>query len=150
MLNVRILTVNQFNDPDNYPQLHLTSETLTWDLSTDHYEQQEDVMMDLTGNFLPHDLVRGQRHLYVIDSISSASDDLLDINEDNNFHDILLSHIVISRIDTGINFLTGNVQARKTLKTLAKHRGISPSAAKWTVVKTTQQGVWTCLTPMLL
>ena len=101
LLNVRIPTVDQFDDQDNYPQLYLTSETLTWDPLTDHNEQQEDVMTDLTGNFLTHDLVREQRH-------STSLIHLLDINDNNNFHDILSSHIVISSIDTGIN-LTGNV-----------------------------------------
>jgi hypothetical protein len=45
LLNVRTVTINEFNGQD-YPQLHLTSETLTWDPTTNLYEQQENAMMD--------------------------------------------------------------------------------------------------------
>ncbi len=45
LLNVRTVTVSKFNSQD-YPQLHLTSETLTWDPTTTLYEQQENAMTD--------------------------------------------------------------------------------------------------------
>jgi hypothetical protein len=37
LLNVRTVTINEFTSQD-YPQLHLTSETLTWDPTTNLYE----------------------------------------------------------------------------------------------------------------
>jgi hypothetical protein len=45
LLNVRTVTINEFNSQD-YQQLHLTSETLTWYPTTNLYEQQENAMMD--------------------------------------------------------------------------------------------------------
>ena len=109
-------------------------------------------MTDLTGDIMTYASVRGQQPSYIINSISSTSMDMLDIIDDDNFYDILSSCIVISSINTGIS-LTGNVRAHKTpgvdFKTLARHWGILPSAAQQTIIKTTQQGVWTCLTPTL-
>jgi hypothetical protein len=49
LLNVRTVTINEFNSHD-YPQPHLTSETLTWDPTTKLYEQQENAMMDYSSN----------------------------------------------------------------------------------------------------
>ncbi len=40
VLNVRSTTINEFNSHDHL-RLHLTSETLTWDPTTDLYEHQE-------------------------------------------------------------------------------------------------------------
>jgi hypothetical protein len=40
LLNVRSTTINEYNSHDHL-RLHLTSETLTWDPTTDLYEQQE-------------------------------------------------------------------------------------------------------------
>ena len=98
-------------------------------------------MTHLTGNIVAYAFMRGQQPSYIIDSISSMSMDLMDITHDDNFYDILSSHIVISSIDTGIN-LTGNVRACKNpgidFKTLARCWGILPSAAQQTIVKTTQ------------
>jgi hypothetical protein len=45
LLNIRTVTVDEFNSQD-YPCLHLISETLTWDPTTTLYEQQENAMMD--------------------------------------------------------------------------------------------------------
>ncbi len=56
LLNVGSVTINEFNSHD-YPRLHLTSETLTWDPTTDLYEQQEHTMMDYSGNIV-HDAAR--------------------------------------------------------------------------------------------
>ncbi len=39
LLNVRTVTINEFNSQD-YTRLHMTSETLTWDPTTTLYEQQ--------------------------------------------------------------------------------------------------------------
>ncbi len=51
VLNVRSTTIDEFNSHDNLT-LHLTSETLTWDPTTDLYEQQEHAMMDYSGNIV--------------------------------------------------------------------------------------------------
>ncbi len=58
LLNVRTVTINEFNSRD-YPRLHLTSETLTWDPTTNQYEQQENAMMDYSGNIIRDAAVRG-------------------------------------------------------------------------------------------
>jgi hypothetical protein len=53
------VTINEFNSQD-YPRLHLTSETLTWDPTTNLYEQQENAMMDYSGNIVHDAAVRRQ------------------------------------------------------------------------------------------
>jgi hypothetical protein len=60
LLNVRTVTIaiNKFNSQD-YPELHLTSETLTWDPMTNLYEQQENAMMDYSDNIGCDAAVRG-------------------------------------------------------------------------------------------
>jgi hypothetical protein len=58
LLNVRSTTINEFNSHD-YLRLHLTSETLTWDSTTDLYEQQEHAMMDYSGNIIRDAAMRG-------------------------------------------------------------------------------------------
>ncbi len=60
MLNVRSVTIDEFNSHD-YLRLHLTSETLTWDPTTDLYEQQEQAMMDYSGNIDRDTAVRGPK-----------------------------------------------------------------------------------------
>jgi hypothetical protein len=60
LLNVRSVTINEFNSHD-YLRLHLTSETLTWDPTTDPYEQQEHAMMDYSGNILRDAAVKGPK-----------------------------------------------------------------------------------------
>jgi hypothetical protein len=59
LLNVRTLTIDEFNSQD-YPRLHLTSETLTWDPTTNLYKQQENAMMDYSGNIVCDAAMRGQ------------------------------------------------------------------------------------------
>jgi hypothetical protein len=53
VLNVRSTTIDEFNSHD-HSRLHLTSETLTWEPTTDLYEKQEHAMMDYSGNIV-HD-----------------------------------------------------------------------------------------------
>jgi hypothetical protein len=60
VLNVRNVTINEFNSHD-YLRLHLTSETLAWDPTTDLYEQQEHAMMDYSGNIIRDAVVRGPK-----------------------------------------------------------------------------------------
>jgi hypothetical protein len=58
VINVRSTTINEFNSHDHL-RLHLTSETLTWDPTTDLYEQQEHAMMDYSGNIIRDAALRG-------------------------------------------------------------------------------------------
>jgi hypothetical protein len=44
----------------HYYHLTLTSETLTWDPMTILYEQQENAMMDYSGNIVSDAAMRGQ------------------------------------------------------------------------------------------
>ncbi len=60
LLNVRSTTINEFKSHD-YLRLHLTSETLAWDPTTDLYEQQEHAMMDYSGNIVRDAAVRGPK-----------------------------------------------------------------------------------------
>ncbi len=76
--------------------------------------------------------------------------DLADLTHDCNFHQVLTSHVVVSSINAS---LSGHVRSHKTaptdFMTLAGLWMITPDRAKKTVQRTTQQGVCTCLNPML-
>jgi hypothetical protein len=95
LLNVRTLTVDQFND-QTIPRLHLTSETLTWDPSTTTYTDQEAAMMDFTGVVETRTRVWGKFPAVIH---AMATSDLIDITHDNHFAQALLAQVVISPID---------------------------------------------------
>jgi hypothetical protein len=139
LLNVRGITLDEWNS-DAFKRLHLTSETLAWDPMTTLYEEQEAAMIDYLGHV---------NHL-VINSLSSLTTDQADITNDENFYDVLASHVQISSIETSLN---GHIRSCKTApidpQTLAARWMISPERAKRTVVMTTQRGVRTCLNPTL-
>ncbi len=82
--------------------------------------------------------------------LSSLTTDQADVTDDNNFYDVLASHVQISSIKTS---LSEHIPSRKTApidpQTLAAHWMISLERAKQTVVMTTQRGVRTCLNPTL-
>jgi hypothetical protein len=59
LLNVKTVTIDEFNSQD-YPRLQLTSETLTWDPTTNLYEQQENAMMDYSGHIVRDAALRGK------------------------------------------------------------------------------------------
>ncbi len=65
LLNVKTVTIDEFNSQD-YPRLHLTSETLTWDPMTNLYEQQENAMMDYSGNIVHDVAVRRQAPTIIV------------------------------------------------------------------------------------
>ncbi len=100
MLNVRSVTINEFNSHD-YLRLHLTSEILTWDPTTDLYEQQEHAMMDYSGNIVCDAAVRGAK--LILNELQSLNTDLADLTHDCNFHQVLTSHIVVSSIDASLS-----------------------------------------------
>ncbi len=147
LLNVRSVTINEFNSHD-YLRMHLTSETLTWDLMTDLYEQQEHAMMDYLGNIVHDAAVRGPK--LILNELQSLTTDLADLTQASNFHQILTSHVVISSVNAS---LSGHVGLCKTapidFMTLAGRWMIALDRAKKTVQRTTQQGVRTCLNPTL-
>jgi hypothetical protein len=147
LLNVRSVTIDEFNSHD-YLRLHLTSEILTWDPTTDLYEQQEHAMMDYSGNIVRDAAVRGPT--LILNELQSLTTDLADLTHDCNFHQVLTSHVVVSSVNAS---LSGHVRSCKTapidFMTLAGRWMIAPDHAKKTVQRTTQQGVCTCLNPML-
>jgi hypothetical protein len=108
VLNVRSMTINEFNS-HNHLRLHLTSETLTWDPTTNLYEQQEHAMMDYSGNIVRDALMRGPK--LILNELQSLTTDLADLTHDCNFHQVLTAHVIMSSIDSS---LSGHVRSRKT------------------------------------
>ncbi len=92
LLNVRAPTLNEWNS-DAFRQLHLTSETLTWDPTTTLYEDQELAMTDYSGNVVRLDALRGQVSSLVINSLFSLTADYADVIDDNNFYWVLSSMV---------------------------------------------------------
>ncbi len=126
----------------------MTSETLTWDPTTDLYEQQEHAITDYSGNIVRDAAMRGPQ--LILNELQSSTTDLADLTHDCNFHQVLTANIVVSSVDSS---LSGHVRSRKTapidFMTLAGWWMIAPDRAKKTVQRTTQWGVRTCLNPML-
>ncbi len=147
VLNVRSITIDEFNSHD-YLRLHLTSETLTWDPTTDLYEQQEHDMMDYSGNIVRDAAVRGPK--LILNELQSLTTDLADLADDCNFHQVLTAHVVVSCINSS---LSEHVRSCKTapidFMTLSGRWMIALDRAKKTVQRTAQQGVHTCLNPTL-
>jgi hypothetical protein len=96
LLNVRGITLDEWNS-DAFKWLHLTSETLTWDPSTTHYEEQEAAMVDYSGHVvMTAQPLMGRINHLVINLLSSLTTDQADITDDENFYDVLASHVWIS------------------------------------------------------
>jgi hypothetical protein len=145
LLKVRTVTIDEFNSQD-YPRLHLPSETLIWDPTTILYEQQENAMMDYSGNVIPDADARGQVPTLIVNELQSLTTYMADMMHNCNFHQVLTSHVVVSSISAS---LSRHVRLRKTapidFMTLAARWMIALDRAKKTVQLTTQQGVCTCL-----
>jgi hypothetical protein len=109
VLNVRSVTINEFNSHD-YLKLHLTSETLTWDPTTDLYEQQEHAMMDYSGNIVRDAAVRGPQ--LILNELQSLTTDLADLTHDCNFTQVLTALVIVSSVNSS---LSGHVQSCKSL-----------------------------------
>ncbi len=107
LLNVRTVTINDLNSQD-YLQLHLTSETLTWDPTTNLYEQQENAMMNYSGNIVCDAAVRGQVPTLIVNELQLLTTDMADMMHDCNFHQVLTSHVVVSSINAS---LSGHVRS---------------------------------------
>ncbi len=131
VLNARSMTIDEFNSHDHL-RLHLTSETLTWDPTTDLYEQQEHAMMDYSGNIVRDAAVRGPQ--LIVNELQSLTTYLADLMHDCNFHQVLTAHVVVSSVNSS---LSGHVRSRKSapidFMTLAGRWMIAPDHAKKTV-----------------
>ena len=108
LLHARNVTADDFYN-DDIPRIDLTSETLTWDPSTTLYEEQENGMTDHSGAIVRDAAVRGPD--LVVSALHSLTTDQADILHDRNFHQVLLSHVDISSMDTSLN---GHIRMRKT------------------------------------
>jgi hypothetical protein len=102
LLNVRTVTINEFNSQD-YPRLHLTSEILTWDPTTNLYEQQENAMMDYSGNIVRDAAMRGQVPALILNELQLLTTDMADMMHDCNFPQVLTSHVIISSVNTSLS-----------------------------------------------
>jgi len=84
----------------------LTSETLTWDPTTTHYSEQEASMTDYSGNVVRCAAVRGHVSILAINPLSSLTTDLVNVTDDENFHQVLTSKVMISSGKISLNSLT--------------------------------------------
>jgi hypothetical protein len=107
-------------------------------------------MMDYSSNIVCDAAMRGQVLTLIINELQLLTTDMADMTHDCNFHQVLTSHIIVSSINTS---LSGHMQSCKAalidFMTLTAQWMIAPERAKKTVQLTTQQGVRTCLNPML-
>ncbi len=99
---MRAPTLHEWNS-DAFTRLSLTSESLTWDPTTTHYSDQEAAMTDYSGNVVRCAAVRGHVGILAINSLSSLSSDLVDVTDDDNFHQVLTSKVMILSVDTSLN-----------------------------------------------
>jgi hypothetical protein len=84
-------------------RLSLTSESLTWDLTMTHYSDQETAMTDYSGNVVRCAAVRGHVGILANNLLSSLSSDLVNVTDDENFHQVLTSKVMILSVDTSLN-----------------------------------------------
>ncbi len=107
-------------------------------------------MMDYSGNIICDATVRGQVPTLIVNELQSLTTDMADMTHDCNFHQVLTSHVILSSINIS---LSGHVGSCKTapidFMTFAARWMIALDRAKKTVQLTTQQGIHTCLNPML-
>ena len=160
-LTVMLLTRDKF-EHHGCTRIELTSCDLTWDPTTNIYEDQESAMMDFQGDIVSPEIIdRG--HLMVINSVTvSTCLDVADVLSDENFGNLLQSNVNVlhvkllithnlSRLDTAPSL--GNIHSTKgkqvNSETLAKRWNIDLRKALNTVKQTTQRGVRTCLHPTL-
>ncbi len=101
LLNVRTVSINEFISQD-YPRLHLTSETLTWDPMTTLYEEQRNAMTDYFGNIIRDAAVRGQIPILIINELQLLTTGMADMMHDCNLHQVLTSHVVVSSVNASL------------------------------------------------
>jgi hypothetical protein len=83
-----------------------------WDPTTTLYEEKEAAMVDYSGCAVTtaQPLMGHINHL-VTNLLSSLTTDQADLTDDENFYDVLASHVQISSIETSLN---GHIYLRKT------------------------------------
>ena len=92
-LTVMPLTRDEF-EHHGCTQIEITSCDLTWDPSTDTYEDKENAMMDFQGYIVCPGVI-GRGHLMVINSVTvSTCLDAADVLSDENFGNVLQIMIV--------------------------------------------------------
>jgi len=102
LINVQAPTLDEWNS-DAFMRLSLTSESLTWDPTSTIYSDQEAAMTDYSGNVVRCAAVRGHVGILAINLLSSLSSDLVDVTDDENFHQVLTSKVTISSVETSLN-----------------------------------------------
>jgi hypothetical protein len=60
-------------------------------------------MTDYSGNVVRCAAVRGHVGILAINLLSSLSSDLVDVTDDENFHQVLTSKVMISSVETSLN-----------------------------------------------
>ena len=60
-------------------------------------------MTNYTGNVVRCATVRGHVGILAINLLSSLTTDLVDVNDDENFHQVLTSKVMISSVKTSLN-----------------------------------------------
>ncbi len=145
LLNVRPIIINLVSN-EEFPWLHLTFETLTWDPLTNLYEDQEKTMTGHSCSIFHDASMRWQASTLIINKLNSLTTDTADILHDYDPHQVLASKVVISRVNVSPN---EHVQTHKTapidFQTLAAQRMVSPERAKKSILRTMQRDVCTCL-----
>ncbi len=67
------------------------------------YEQQENAMMDYSGNIVRDAAVRGQVLTLIVNELQLLTTNMADMMHDCNFHQVLTSHAVVSSIDASLS-----------------------------------------------
>ena len=86
LIYVRNVTPDDYNS-GHFTQIHLTSETLTWNPQTPSYAEQELAMTNHTGQIVCKAVDRGLP--LVISELHSYADDPANVFHDCNFHQVL-------------------------------------------------------------
>ena len=151
------LTRNEF-EHHGCTRIKFTSRDITWDLSTDIYEYQENAMMDFQGDIVrPGIIDRVQLMVINYVTVSTCLDAAYVLSNENSGNvlqsNVNVSHVKVlnthnlSRLDSAPSL--GNIQSTKgkqvDSETLAKRWNIDQRKALNTVNQTTQRGVRTCL-----
>ncbi len=92
------MTIDEFNSHQDYLRLHLTSETLTWDPTTNLYEQQKNATMDYSGNIVCDAAMRGQVPTLIVNELQLLTTDMANMTHDCNFHQVLTFHVIVSSV----------------------------------------------------
>ena len=161
-LNVESLSQEEW-DRHDCPRITLTDRDLTWDPNSSVYEDQEENMVDYQGHVYNRNAT-ARRPLMVINQVcTNTCEDAADISADDNFGEVLQSHVNVSDVnvskfsgtnpDSEFGTRYNNIRSRKSKQVdselLAKRWGIDSGKASRTVRQTTQRGLRTTLHPTM-